>query len=434
MEIEALYNEFLESDGATTDTRTASENQLFFALKGEQFDGNIFVQDALDRGCRMVVSDDPAYKDTPRVFLTESSLDTLQQLAHYHRKRSDAHFIGITGSNGKTTTKELIAKVLSTTFPTLVTHGNLNNHIGVPLTLLQLKGEQVAVIEMGANHVGEIAQLCRIADPDTGLITNIGKAHLEGFGSIEGVKKGKGELYDHLASKQGKAYVNISDPVLVEMASDRSLSTIPYAVGATGSLYAVPAQKGPFAAGTLVLGDASYDIRSSLVGSYNLQNIMAAISIGVSMDIPVGKILAAVASYVPGNNRSQQLKGKSNTLVLDAYNANPASMAGSVEHFATESGKPSMVILGDMLELGDEAESEHVHLLSRLVELSFDLTLLVGTHFFALRDAGYPFLFFRDMDDCIQHLAEEPPSGYHILLKGSRKIGVERATKILLDC
>jgi UDP-N-acetylmuramoyl-tripeptide--D-alanyl-D-alanine ligase len=434
MDLDGLYTEFLQSDGVTTDTRTAGKNQIFFALKGEKFDGNEFVRQALEKGCRLVVTDAAAWKDEPKVLVAGSPLDTLQQLANHHRMRSPATVLGITGSNGKTTTKELIARVLAKKFKTLVTQGNLNNHIGVPLTLLRLKDEEMAVIEMGANHTGEIGALCRIADPDLGLITNIGKAHLEGFGSLDGVKKGKGELYDHLSSKGSAAFMNASDPVLSEMAQQRKLQTISYAVEKIAPVYGIPESSGQFASGKLFYDDRTFRITSSLTGSYNFQNIMAAIAVGIYFSIGIDQILDAVSSYLPDNNRSQLLEGKTTTLFLDAYNANPTSMVHAVQHFASGSEGPKMVILGDMLELGSQAEKEHIQLLSWLASQDFEQTILVGSTFFGLKSDGFPFLFFENIDACIRYLESNPPVGYYILLKGSRKIAVEKATKTLLNC
>jgi UDP-N-acetylmuramoyl-tripeptide--D-alanyl-D-alanine ligase len=435
MLIEPIYSEFLLSSGVTTDTRTIKGNALYFALKGEHFDGNDFVEEALAKGCRAAVSDRPGLNAAGNVFLVDNTLHALQQLASFHRRKWGGQVLAITGSNGKTTTKELLHAVLSQQYRVLATEGNLNNHIGVPLTLLKLKNEELAIIEMGANHKGEIAALCEIAGPDTGIITNIGKAHLEGFGGLEGVRKGKGELYDYLAAHGGTAIADLSDPVLASMAGERKLKVFSYGMGGgfdvNGHLDAHDDQiEGSFDTG----GDSS-PLRSGLFGAYNFRNMLAAAAAGIFMKVPHRAITEAVERYVPQNNRSQTVRGKTNTLILDAYNANPTSMRNALAEFEQRNHPGKIAILGDMFELGADEQKEHRALLEQLVNSNIKTVLLVGERFgtFA-EDPVFPFHFFNTLEDCIAYLRKHPPENALIMLKGSRKNALENATKLLLDC
>nr|MDA3823487.1 UDP-N-acetylmuramoyl-tripeptide--D-alanyl-D-alanine ligase [Bacteroidales bacterium] len=429
-----LYKRFLTAGKVSTDTRSIEGGELFFALKGANFDGNRFVHAALEKGCSYVVADDPSFKDIPKVLLVKDSLKVLQELANYHRSNLGVKVLAITGSNGKTTTKELVSAVLKKKYRLLSTRGNLNNHIGVPLTILGIKDEELAVIEMGANHPGEIRLLCEIADPDVGLITNIGKAHLDGFGGIEGVEKAKGELYDFLAMKGGDVLLNGSEPRLINMASERSLHYYLYGLNPEFDLYGKLSNSISRIEGEFFIGESSYKIESSLFGKYNFMNILGAAAAGAYFGVDSQDISDAINDYNPDNNRSQVSKGKTNTLIMDAYNANPTSMISALEEFDRADAEKKMLILGDMYELGDSTETEHEKILNWLAQSNIKDILLVGDYFAQFsNDQRFPFNYFSDIDECIGHIAEQSPSGYLILLKGSRKNSLEKATKLLLD-
>ncbi len=435
MTLKELHQIFLSSAGVCTDSRKLLAGQIFFALKGENFDGNKYVEQALSSGCILAVSDDPRWEAEEKVFVVESVLEALQALANYHRKQEGVTVLAITGSNGKTTTKELMASVLSTKYPTLYTEGNLNNHIGLPLTLLRLKGEKLAVIEMGANHPGEIALLCNIAEPDLGIITNIGKAHLEGFGSIEGVRKAKGELYDYLKLEEKPILINTDDIVLQEMADKRGLSGVGYGMEVGAQVLGVISATKPLIKGLVSIGGEEYQLSMHMPGAYNFVNMLAAIAAGVHFGIAPEKMIGVLSDYRPDNNRSQIAEGLSNTLLLDAYNANPSSLKVTLDDFASDDGHKKMVILGEMLELGVESEAEHRLILDWLSKSKIDKAMLIGERFVELSESGnYPFLFFSDIQGCMDYLNENKPSGYKILLKGSRKNALEQATNLLLGC
>ncbi|MCF8225465.1 MAG: UDP-N-acetylmuramoyl-tripeptide--D-alanyl-D-alanine ligase [Bacteroidales bacterium] len=436
MKFQDLYREYGNSSGITVDSRSDCTNRIYFALKGENHDGNMFVKDALYNGSRIAVADDPSLEGQGNIMVVDDALETLQQLANYHRLQWGGKVLAITGSNGKTTTKELVGSVLSKKYRVLFTHGNLNNHIGVPLTLLRLKNEDIAVIEMGANHKGEIARLCKIADPDMGLITNIGKAHLEGFEGIEGVRKGKGELYDFLAAKNLPAFVNTNDAMLVQMADERHLRTIPFGINAPKGTGGEITDSGGMIAGHFLFEGNQYPLSSSLFGRYNFINMLAAVAIGLHFNVDPSLISGAIACYVPENNRSQILKGKNNRIILDAYNANPTSMAAALKEFMTSDTKlRKMVILGDMLELGENAHEEHEEILLSLKQDPPELVLLTGSIFYQFSKGDrFPYLFFRNTGECNRYLQEHPPSGYYILVKGSRKISLEKTTNYILNC
>ena len=435
MQIEELHQIFTESAGVTTDTRTIKGDEIFFALKGENFDGNRFVQDALTAGCRLVVADDLSVEGLKDVFVVPDALKFLQELAAYHRAKWGGEVLAITGSNGKTTTRELVAAVLSRKYKVRSSGGNLNNHIGVPLTILQIMDEDMAVIEMGANHIGEIARLCEIASPNSGIITNIGRAHLEGFGSLEGVRRAKGELYDFLADHAGRAIVNMSDPVLKEMATQRGLKIFSYGLESgyevAGSLHGSQDEiKGSFLA-----EEEEYLLRSELFGAYNFMNMLTAAATGISYGVAPDEISAAISGYRSENNRSQILKGRSNTLIMDAYNANPTSMTMALEEFIQRNHSQKMVILGDMHEIGEDSEREHENVLKRLSESCIREVLLVGERFghFSATPA-FPFRFFAGVKECKEYLRNNRPVNHLILLKGSRKNALEETTNLLLDC
>ena len=428
MNISALYNHFLQSRKVGTDTRADLKDALFFCLKGPNFNANDFAEAALEMGALHVVADEARLEGASGITVVPDVLSALQELANHHRRQLKCPVIGLTGSNGKTTNKELIASVLGTKYSTYFTRGNLNNHIGVPLTLLDIpKDAEMAVIEMGANHQGEIKMLTEIVEPDFGMITNIGKAHLEGFGGIEGVRKGKGELFDFLRSKPDHlVFLNADDPVLTEMSE--GMNTVTY--GASDDAYVIGK---PIESETAALryeqgGFRSEAIVTDLVGSYNFSNIMAAICIGRYFDVAHADIKSALESYTPGLNRSQLVKTDKNTVVLDAYNANPSSMELAVENFAKRADGPKLAILGQMNELGDTSETEHQTLVDRLRALELN-AYLVGPLFKDVDLKG--FQRFEDTTDVMNFLEENPVEGTVVLLKGSRSVALEKVVEKL---
>ena len=432
MEIEALYDIYRKHPTVITDSRVPVEASLFFGLRGEHFNGSLYAKDALSGGSSFAVVDDPAVVRDERYILVENSLETLQELAIYHRSRLSIPLIAITGSNGKTTTKELTANILSTQYLTKATRGNLNNHIGVPLTLLGIDDSaEMGIIEMGANHTGEIARLCRIAMPDFGLITNIGMAHLEGFGSLEGVKKAKKELYDYLEENGGLIFINEQDKTLRGMLQDFEGGIILY--GGTGEsvISGEVLEADPLLRIRLdIRGYGILEVETGLVGSYNLENILAAASIGLHFGINPGHIKKAIQQYRMDNNRSQHLKTDHNVLILDAYNANPTSMRVAIENFRSMLHPDKSVILGDMLELGEVSGAAHREVIDLLETAGFREIILVGTSF---ADAEVPesYLVFSTVAECAVWLEEHPLRDRMILMKGSRGIGLEQLTGIL---
>ncbi|MFL5765360.1 MAG: UDP-N-acetylmuramoyl-tripeptide--D-alanyl-D-alanine ligase [Bacteroidia bacterium] len=434
---ETLYSYFLEHPAVCTDTREIRPGSIFFALRGDNFNGNRFAELALEKGCAYAVVDEKEFAVNDRCILVEDVLASLQQLANHHRRQLNIPVIGITGSNGKTTSKELINAVLSKKYKVLATKGNLNNHIGVPLTLLSItSGHEIAIIEMGANHQGEIAMLSRIAEPDFGIITNIGKAHLEGFGGIEGVKKGKGELYDFIRERKGKLFVHGDDAVLIDLAAGTEKVTY-----GTKKLYdivgAVKEDKAEqfisfrwatrYTAGNM---SSAPLIHTKLVGIYNYYNLLCAACVGNYFKVSDEDINAALAEYVPSNNRSQLQKTQSNTLILDYYNANPSSMSLAIENFAGLDQPNKMVILGDMLELGAESAKEHEAIVDLLREKNISDALLVGPLFIeAGRKANAR--TFATSDDAAKWLKEHHVKNSTILIKGSRGIKLEKVVEVL---
>jgi UDP-N-acetylmuramoyl-tripeptide--D-alanyl-D-alanine ligase len=435
--IKELYSHFQEHPVVCTDTRDIKSDSIFFALKGEKFNGNEFAEQALNLGCSLVVIDEEKYKKDDRYFLVENVLTTLQQLANHHRKTSKIPIIAITGSNGKTTSKELISAVLGEKYKVLATKGNLNNHIGVPLTLLSITNDHdVAIIEMGANHEGEIELLSKITDPDFGIITNIGKAHLEGFGGLEGVKKGKGELYKHIYEKRGKVFIHGDDPVLVELAG--SIDKITYG---TKKLYDVVGilksdnnsefislqWATRYTAATLKNAPT---LPTQLVGAYNYYNLLCAICVGNHFRVDPALINKAISEYQPSNNRSQLHKTKSNTLILDYYNANPSSMSLAIENFSALNHPNKMVILGDMLELGEESAKEHDDIVNLLQQKNISNAILVGPMFI---EAGKKInaTTFSNSNEVSEYLKKQSLKDTTILIKGSRGINLERVVEVL---
>ncbi len=425
-----LYEVYLRHPHISTDSRQATQGTLFFALRGDSFDGNRYAASALEAGAAAAVLDNSEVYETlteeqrSRCYLVPDTLEALQQLAAYHRRQLGIPIFAITGSNGKTTTKELTYRVLSCRFHTYATHGNLNNHIGVPLTLLSMdRSTEFGLVEMGASHCGEIALLSSIAQPDFGLITNIGKAHLEGFGGEEGVMRGKGELLDYLLRHKGSAFYLQQSKALCRMVAERNgLETIPYS---TTDLKLVGNDRQ-----FLTVSWHGHKIRTHLVGEYNLFNLAAAIAVGTYFDIPEPEIVAAIESYQPENNRSQRQVTQHNTLILDAYNANPSSMEAALRHFISEpSMQPKAVILGDMLELGSYSAQEHRKIVELLQEARIEEVFLVGRHF---TEAGADcYLTFPDTDALRTYLTEHPIANRLILIKGSRGIHLERLTELL---
>ncbi len=422
--MEKLYMLFQQHALVSTDSRNIVAGCLFFALKGERFDGNRFALPAIESGAAYAIVDDPSLPSHPQLIKTNDALATLQELARYHRRQLNIPIVAITGTNGKTTTKELTAQVLSTKYTTGVTKGNLNNHIGVPLTLLSMNGStQAGIVEMGASHPGEIAALCRIAEPDFGLITNIGKAHLEGFGSLEGVQRTKGELYDYLIRTGGTILFNADDPLLAGMIGERrTTKLVRYGVKENKASLLPADAAHPF----LRLSVKDYpDINTHLIGSYNTDNVLAALAVGAQFDITPQEAVAAVSRYEPSNNRSQLVHtATGRTIIMDAYNANPSSMAAAIENFAQWQEPGKWAILGDMLELGRETSREHLNIIHLLREKKLYNTILVGEHF--MQANNNTFNAFLSVDDLITYFRQHPlPANAVVLLKGSRGIRLE---------
>jgi UDP-N-acetylmuramoyl-tripeptide--D-alanyl-D-alanine ligase len=423
--IAQLHRLFLSSKGIATDTRKVQLGEMFFCLKGENYDANQFAEKALESGAIHVVIDNPDYYIDHRTILVSNTLESLQMLAAYHRRQFNIPVIGITGTNGKTTTKELMHAVLSKSFITHATQGNLNNHIGVPLTLLSMpKDSDIAIIEMGANHQGEIAQLCKIAEPNHALITSIGKAHLEGFGSLQGVINTKNELYQFIENEGGTVFVNADNALLMDLSN--KLERITYGQSYTASVQAKPNDSNAFAA--LVWNQLN--IQSQLVGSFNFDNIMAAIAVGNYFQVEPERIADAIEEYTPTNKRSQWLKTSNNELFLDAYNANPSSMEVALDSFEKIIAPNKWIILGDMLELGTESESEHSKLVNRLKNLAQQQILLVGPQFVKAA-ANQAIKAFSNTAQALVWLQQNPISKSVILLKGSRGIALEALIELL---
>ncbi len=420
----SIHERFLTCNTVSTDTRNIKPGSMFFALKGPSFDANAFAEEALEKGARWAVVDDERVTKDERYLLVEDVLTTLQQLATYHRRTFDIPVIGITGTNGKTTTKELVHTVLSADRSTLATTGNLNNHIGVPLTLLGLTSDhRIAVVEMGANKPGDIAELASIAEPTHGLITNVGKAHLEGFGSFDGVVRTKTELYAFERSHAGHLFVNADDALLMERSEGIPRTT--YGRSPWADLVGAPTDSGTLLSFRFKgSGGTDRTVATKLVGGYNLPNALAAVAIGRYFGVADGVIARALTDYTPSNNRSQLTDTGNNQLILDAYNANPTSMAAALENFGKMvTNRPKLAIFGDMRELGSAAEAEH----ARIVEMARELgqpCWFVGPLFsHAAKHSNVP--VFADAASLLEHLTEHPLSGYLLLLKASRGTKLE---------
>ena len=418
MNTEALYAIYRDHPAVTTDSRKCPEDSIFFALKGDTFDGNNYAVQALEKGCAFAVVDNPEVaKQDERLILVPDVLRALQELAAYHRKAWGKTVLQITGTNGKTTTKELISAVLSEGKKVLYTDGNLNNHIGVPLTLLRLKPEHdFAVIETGANHPGEIADLCQIVKADFGLITNVGRAHLEGFGSFEGVKKTKGELYDDLHTRGKQIFLNAFDEDLLQMAQERGFAlwenALPYVEGRVSEV--TPFVEMQWRAED---GEPWHTVKTNLIGAYNISNLRAAVTIGLHFGIRPEQIKHALSTYKPTNSRSELKQVRSNRLIVDAYNANPSSMSAALTNFSFFEDKHKMVILGDMRELGAESLEEHKRVVHQLQEMKLERIWLVGEEFSKAATEGMR--VFKDVEEVKEALKSEPISNSTILIKGS---------------
>ena len=425
--IEKLYFDYLKSTGVSTDTRTVHEGNIWFALKGPNFNANKFATQALEKGAVLAVIDDADYHQNEGTYLVSDALLALQELANYHRRKLSIPFLGITGSNGKTTTKELVRDVLSKKYVVHATKGNLNNHIGVPLTLLSIDDStEFAIIEMGANAQGEIKRLCEIAQPDYGLITNIGKAHLEGFGGSEGIFKGKTELYDYLGKNNGKAFVNTNNQKLVDKLTDLKIESKSYAKP-TNYFEAKLVEEKP----NLVIEAHQERFETKITGGYNFENICSALCVGQYFNVDPLDSIKAVSDYDPDNNRSQVILKGTNTIVMDAYNANPSSMAEALKSFDKRSDKRKVIIIGDMLELGAAADKEHLLIGQMTRQFDFEQVHFCGPLMKeATRGNGKSF-YWETKDELEAHLREEPIQNATILIKGSRGMSLETLLDLL---
>ena len=427
MEINELYQIYLAHSLICTDTRNIIKNSLFFALKGDHFNGNLFAAKAIEQGCSYALVDEDFGEKNKAIIKVENVLKTLQDLANHHRKQLKIPVIAITGSNGKTTSKELIYAVLSKKFATRATKGNLNNHIGVPLTLLSItKACEIAIVEMGANHQKEIEELCKITEPDFGLITNIGKAHLEGFGGIEGVKKGKKELYDFIKSINGTIFINSDDDVLMEISE--GIKRINFGTKTGNFVMGKLEPAGKFLDFSWKKVGEYHLVKSQIVGNYNFYNMLAAAAIGCYFGVEEESITEALIGYTPDNNRSQAIQTEKNSLVMDAYNANPSSMEAAIRNFSNLNSPNKFFILGDMLELGNESLAEH----KNIVDLTQKLKLkgiFIGNEFMKIKNDSI--LVFESGKEAKEYLTRENLHGNTILIKGSRGIKLEQMKEVL---
>ena len=413
MKIENIYTLYSKHFLVDTDTRNIRKNTLFFALKGNNFNGNEFAEKALNLGALYSIVDEREYQTNTNIILVDDVLETLQQLANFHIKQLNIPIIGLTGSNGKTTTKELINAVLTKKYNTTATKGNLNNHIGVPLTLLSMTPKtEIGIVEMGANHLKEIAFLCSIATPDFGYITNFGKAHLEGFGSLEGVIQGKSELYNYLQKNNKIAFVNPNDFIQVE--KTKKIETVSFNTNDVKFIEANPFVR---------LSFYNTQIQSNLIGKYNYTNIVAAITIGHYFKVSLDNIKKAIEAYIPTNNRSQIIETEVNKIILDAYNANPTSMKAALENFVALEGTNKTVILGDMFELGKDSFKEHQAIADLSTKLNFENTFLVGENFHQTKTKKHQFKTFNELEN---YMMNHPIKNHSILIKGSRGMRLER--------
>jgi len=428
METAELYNLFLQYPVITTDSRVCRKDSIFFALKGERFNGNLFAEKALEAGCAYAVVDEEPERENDRIIQVEDVLYSLQKLANWHRKKLKIPIIGITGTNGKTTTKELIAVALSKEFKVAYTQGNLNNHIGVPLTLLSMnRSHEIGVVEMGASRPGDISELCEIAEPNYGIVTNVGRAHMEGFGSFDNLVDTKCELYDFIREHEGKVFVNKDNPILYERSE--GMDRILYGKNDPSFFAsATIADATPFLEFDWSFFDSSYRVKTRLVGEFNFDNAIAAVAVSKFFGINAERISTALEEYEPTNYRSQFKRTEKNDLIIDAYNANPTSMKASLEFFSSvPTSLPKMVILGEMRELGESSDEEHEKMVQFLKKQPYDKVYLVGPVFNRWISESDNFRLFDDVDQLIESLKKEPLSNRYILLKGSHSIHLEKA-------
>lgn len=430
MTINELYKIYQKHPQITTDSRFAPKNGLFFALKGEHFDGNVFAQNAIENGCAYAIIDNPKFYKSKKFILVEDALSTLQQLAYYHRQQLKIPVIGITGTNGKTTTKELLASVLSEKYNVAYTQGNLNNHIGVPLTILSFtENTALGIVEMGANHLGEIKNLCAIADPGYGLITNIGKAHLEGFRTFDNIIKTKNELYDYVAHNNGQVFYNAKDQIVSQLIIGNN-NAVSYGDQKKSKVYGIIKKSGIFLKLEAIIEKKTYTIETKLIGDYNIDNVLAAIAIGNYFNVDDKKIIKAIERYKPDNNRSQFFKTKNNSLFLDAYNANPTSVKAAIKNFEQLDVPHKSLILGDMFELGDNALTDHYDVINNIDHKNYENIFLVGELFATLKVDEH-ILQFANVDLFKNWLNKNPVKGSNILIKGSRGNRLERIVEFL---
>ena len=422
-----LHSLFLECSSVSTDTRKIEKNSLFVALKGDNFDANTFAKEALEKGAKYVVIDNPTYLIDNRTLLVKDSLIALQELAKYHRTFLGLPIIALTGSNGKTTTKELIHAVLSKKYNTLATIGNLNNHIGVPLTLLRFTKEtEIGIVEMGANHQKEIEFLCQIAQPDYGYITNFGKAHLEGFGGVEGVIKGKSEMYDYLRGNNKMVFVNVDDSIQKEKSTN--IKRFSFSLNdSTADVKISTIEANPMV--KIIFNNQT--IQSHLIGIYNANNINAAITIGNYFKVSDELIKEAIENYIPENNRSQLIHKNGNEIILDAYNANPSSMAAAIANFIQLEKKNKIAILGDMFELGEESHNEHEKIVDLLINETSISTYFIGKDFYANQTSNTHLKFFENFENFAAFLKTNLPNNNLLLIKGSRGMALEKTLDLI---
>ena len=422
MQTADLYDVFLQHPSIQTDTRKLKAGDLFFALKGPSFNGNLFAKQALDAGAAYAIIDEPVNFTDSRLISTNDVLQTLQQLAKYHRRQFDIPFIAITGSNGKTTTKELVNEVFSSTYTTYTTKGNLNNHIGIPLTILSVQMDaEMAVIEMGANHQKEIEGYCQYTLPTHGIITNCGKAHLEGFGGEEGVRKGKGELFDWLRANNGTAFIMNDYAYLVEMS--KGIANIKTYGTQDADIVGVADSSKEMLEVSMQKGTGIQHIKTNLIGAYNLPNVLLAVAVGKYFDVADDKIKTALESYVPSNSRSQLIEKDGNKIILDAYNANPSSMKVAIENIAKMPGENKVLLLGGMMELGEESIAEHKGIIDLISIYQWKNVVLVGSDFDKII---HPFIYFKKSDEAREWLKQQQLHDAVLLVKGSRSMQMEK--------
>ncbi|MEI9958881.1 MAG: UDP-N-acetylmuramoyl-tripeptide--D-alanyl-D-alanine ligase [Ferruginibacter sp.] len=422
MQTAALYKIFLQHPSVQTDTRKLKQNDLYFALKGPNFNGNLFAKQALDAGASYAIVDQPTNVNDERIITVDDVLTAMQLLAKHHREQFTIPFIAITGSNGKTTTKELLHEVLSTTYKTYTTEGNLNNHIGIPLTILKIKADaEIALIEMGANHQKEIESYCKFTLPTHGLITNCGKAHLEGFGGEEGVRKGKGELFDYLRANNGTAFIMNDYVYLQEMS--KGISTVKTYGTTNAEITGEVKSSTGFLEVAITNGAAIDTIKTQLVGEYNLPNVLAAVAVGKYFNVADEKIQLALEHYAPSNSRSQLIEKGSNKIILDAYNANPTSMKAAIENFAKMQGNNKILLLGGMMELGGQSLAEHQNIISVIDNYAWKAVVLVGGDYHKLQ---HPYINFENSLQAKEWFDQQQFTNAQILIKGSRSMQMEK--------